>query len=202
MVGLTNTADTRPYFAIRLACVLDWKYEIFTLVVKPVASHEASALNVFVRSTLEEFFDENCMPVMFNTTDGAPNMVKLSCMLGHSRETCVAHSLHNLLQVDTLDECEEISSLIAECKSIVKLLHFKGHAIADKMVEEKEKEIYKMMQQLIEEINDPDEGPSTIDLNLPEPSAASTCLCNSVPTHWNSTLTMISSILEKSHAVY
>ena len=52
-------------------------------------------------------------------------MIKLSQLLGHDRVTCVAHCLHNLLTVDTINKVDDIQAVLGKCKEAIKTLHFK-----------------------------------------------------------------------------
>lgn len=93
---------------------------------------------MFVRELLEEFLPKDKNVLLFDTTDGAANMIKLSRLLGHERVTCVAHCLHNLLITDTLTKIPEAQALISQCKDIVSALHFKTHLIEEFVLEQKE----------------------------------------------------------------
>jgi len=53
-------------------------------------------------------------------------MIKLSQLLGHDRVTCVAHCLHNLLTVDTINKVDDIQAVLGKCKEAIKTLHFKS----------------------------------------------------------------------------
>lgn len=128
--GWTDAHHRYPYVGVRL-CTVDakWNFHLFTLCVKPVESHRAEDLAIFVRETLEEFLPQERNILLFNTTDGAANMVKLSRLLGHDRVTCIAHSLHNLVMTDAINKILELQALIVQCKEVVNALHFKAHLI-------------------------------------------------------------------------
>ena len=97
---------------------------------------------MFVRELLDKFLPKDKHVLLFDTTDGAANMIKLSRLLGHERVTCVAHSLHNLLITDTLTKIPEAQAFISQCKDIVNALRFKAHLIDAFVLEQKEADIY------------------------------------------------------------
>jgi len=82
----------------------------------------------FVKEVMGRFLGEEYHNIvkLFNTTDGAANMIKLSELLGHDRVTCVAHCLHNLLIVDTINKVDDIQAVLGKCKEAIKTLHFKS----------------------------------------------------------------------------
>lgn len=99
-----------------------------TLVLQPVESHTAKSLSKFVKETMITFFGDSARTTkLFDTTDGAANMIKLSQCLEHERNTCVAHCIHNLLTVDTLNKIDDVQQVISKCKEVVKALHFKSY---------------------------------------------------------------------------
>lgn len=207
MDGWTDQHKRFPYFAIRAATIdpTDWTYKVFTLVVKPVLEHTAESLNAFVREILLEFF-KDVPPQFFNTTDGAANMVKLSKLLGHQRQTCVAHCLHNLLQTDGLENVQEVQVLLSQCKKIIDALKWKAHQMSDEKMTEQETAFFDSIQSAHEEMDVDEMYPfgegtsgSGPDKSMQEPQGFSS-LKNSVPTRWNSTLVMVSSIV-KNHAI-
>jgi len=109
---------------------------------------------MFVRELLEEFLPKDKNVLLFDTTDGAANMIKLSRLLGHERVTCVAHCLHNLLITDTLNKIPEAQVLIAQCKDIVSALHFKAHIIEEFVGAERGK-IEDLQDEIDADSNDP-----------------------------------------------
>jgi len=57
--------------------------------------------------------------------DGAANTVKASKMMKVDYyQHCVAHSLHLLLTVDSLNDVPEVQTLLLKCRNIVTTLHF------------------------------------------------------------------------------
>lgn len=94
------------------------QFTVLTLAIKPVESHTAEFLLKFVKATVAEYFQTSHKVVLFNTTDGASNMKKLSKLLGHERITCVAHSLHFLLTVDSLNHVPQLVCLVKKCKEL------------------------------------------------------------------------------------
>lgn len=131
-----------PYFGIRLSTIIDWNYHVITLAVQPVESHISKSLAKFVKDVLLRFFGESYRSIkLFNTTDGAANMLKLSQLLNHDRNTCIAHCLHNLLTVDVLMEVDEVQQVIEKCKTAVKTLHFKAYMLDEERLREDDKRV-------------------------------------------------------------
>ena len=216
MDGWTDKYTATPYFAIRISVVVDWKFKVFTLKVEPVESHTSLSLSRFVKDTVFEFISKESPDkrfLLFNTTDGAANMLLLSKMLGHERITCIAHSLHLLLTVDSMHKEAEINSVLQRCKNIITTLHFKGYLLKDEILNARETvlmdKIEKMQEVLMADedqpVVNPDEvsgvdadvngqGVSIVDLQ----SRAHThhTLKSSVPTRWNSSLDMVESVLD------
>ena len=149
--------------------------------------------------------------MLYDTTDGAANMLKLSRLLGHERTTCIAHSLHNLLFTDSLSKVPAVQALIGQCKEAVHALHFKTYLIKEESSYKKEvalcDDVTKMYQELSEDTNYPvmpatdDESAEdeSVDITMAEDNSSKhmhSSLKSAMPTRWNSTLNMIESIVD------
>jgi len=67
--------------------------------------------------------------------DGAANMVKASStMKVDYYQHCVAHRLHVLLTVDSLNDVPEVQTLLLKCRNIVTTLDFKSYVIEEQLV--------------------------------------------------------------------
>jgi len=156
---------------------------------------------------LKNFKKKDKNVLLFDTTElraqSSAKMIKLSCLLGHGRVTCVANCLHNLLITDTLIKIPEAQVLISQCKDVVSALHFKAHLIEE--FEQKEADIFAKIQDLQDEIdgdsNDPiDEMDDAKDWQLgtkksKQGSQTHKTLKTTVPTCWNSVLNMFRSLV-------
>lgn len=223
MDGWTDRHNALPYFAIRLSSIINWKFTIVTLAVLPVESHTATMLEKFVKETIKKFVGEDDYKKIkfFNTTDGAANMIKLSKNLSHDRNTCVAHSLHNLLTVDAMDKIANIQQVVNKCKEAVSTLHFKSYMLHDEKLKEKDKELIEStvitkvteLHDMVEASESQMSADQLEELECGDDSNAEKSnvdtlaigvdsnhhyrrLQKSVPTRWNSIYTMISSILD------
>lgn len=236
MDGWTDRYNALPYFAIRLSTIVDWNYHVITLAVQPVESHTSKSLAKFVKDVLLKFFGESYRSIkLFNTTDGAANMLKLSKLLNHDRNTCIAHCLHNLLTVDIMIKVDEVQQLIEKCKAAVTTLHFKAYMLDEERLREDDKRIVenettsKMTEVFsilradenvlanCDETDDADSHNETTQSMTQSGSTESTDqtesnftttsphlthqhqhrrLKSSVPTRWNSVLTMINSVID------
>jgi len=62
--------------------------------------------------------------------DAAENMIKASKVMKVDYfQHCVAHSLHLLLTVDSLNDVPEIQELLAKCRNIVSSLHSSRYSL-------------------------------------------------------------------------
>lgn len=227
MDGWTDRYNALPYFAIRLSTIIDWNYHVITLAVQPVESHTSKSLAKFVKDVLLRFFGDSYKSIkLFNTTDGAANMLKLSQLLNHDRNTCIAHCLHNLLTVDILTKVDEVRQVIEKCKTAVTTLHFKAYMLDEERLREEDKrivenettckmtEVFSILSagdNLLANCDDAESHNETIqsqkgssDGDHTESKATIVSpyqhqhrrLKSSVPTRWNSVLTMINSVID------
>jgi len=215
MDGWTDKYKANPYFAIRMSFVHNWQFEIVTLSIQPVESHTSRSLTKVVRKVVAEFIPHNNGVLLFNTTDGASNMKLLSKLLGHERIDCTAHCLHLLLTVDGLAKVPELVSLMQRCKDIVTKLHFKGYVVTEARDIANDMAMFERIQKVLEILSSDDENPVVEDNEGSDDSGTSRMtatsgdltrltahqsghqtLKNSVCTRWNSTLTMVESILD------
>ena len=205
-----------------MSSIKSWKFQIVTLAVVPVLSHDSETLKRFVLDVLSQFFKDTRSLLIFDTTDGAANMLKLSQLLGHKRTTCLAHCLHNLLTTDTINKIPKIQSLITRCKEIVTALHFKTCLLNEEKQTEEDIQLQDRISDVNEELildeNNPvleqvdesveleteQEGEQEVDQSarsLPHIGSSykhhvHQTLKLSVPTRWNTNLTMIESLLD------
>lgn len=208
MDGWTDRYKANPYFAIRLSFVHNWEFQVVTLSIQPVESHTSRSLLKIVRKVIAEFIPHHNEVLFFNTTDGASNMKLLSTLLGHERIDCSAHCLHLLLTVDGLAKVPDLLSLITKCKDIVTTLHFKGYVVTEARDIANDMAMFEKIQEVIEILSCEDENPivdeaDVDDSGMTEASddisahrSGHQTLKNSVCTRWNSTLTMVESILD------
>ena len=191
MDGWTDQHNRRPYFGVRLSTIMNsWDFQVVTLAVKPVESHTSENLCLFIKQLLDEFLPDKKM-LLFDTTDGAANMVKLSRLLGHERQTCIAHSLHNLLVTDAISKVSELDGLLAQCKQAVQTLHFKTYMLQEESLRKQEVEMFDSIADVQLELNADENSPVAEGLTHEHQT-----LKHSVPTRWNSIYTMVSSILD------
>lgn len=218
MDGWTDKHHCHPYFAVRFSFIHEWTFKIVTLAMQPVESHTALNLSSFVKETIAEFMPHHKKMILFNTTDSAANMKLLSKVLGHERVDCIAHCLHLLLTVDSLDKVPQLTALLQKCKDIINALHFKGHVIRSMQDISRDIEMFDRVNELLETLSedacnpviDPDSSdvcytdlhPDSVS-NVSSRSGASghQTLKLLVCTRWNSALMMIESVLDLQSAV-
>ena len=209
MDGWTDRHQCNQYFAIRYSFVDDWTFKVVTLTMQPVDSHTADSLKAFVKSVISEYLPHNRRMLLFNTTDGAANMKLLSRLLGHQRIDCTAHCLHLLLTVDSFNRVPELVVLAERCKEIVHSLHFKGHLIRSEQTIADDIDMLDRVALVMENLSADTDNPITVndsDVDDEEDAAAAHSpersshkhhtLKTSMCTRWNSTLTMIESVLD------
>lgn len=161
MDGWTDQHHARPYFAIRISVNLsiNGSFKIFTLTIQPVESHKSASLSRFVKDTLSEYLPPDKKFLLFNTTDGAANMLLLSKLLGHDRITCVAHGIHLLLTVDSISKEREVESLLVRCKEMVNTLHFKAYMLSAEEIKEQDVELFEKIGRLQDALMADEENP-------------------------------------------
>ena len=126
MDGWTDRYRCRPYFAVRISTVHNWQFQIMILSIQPVEAHTSANLCRFVKDVIAGFLPANRKFLLFNTTDGAANMLSLSKMLGHEKITRFAHSIHLLVTTDSFSKVPEMESLLARCIQVVSTLNLKA----------------------------------------------------------------------------
>ena len=159
MDGWTDQHHRRPYFGVRLSTIINnWDFQIVALAVKPVESHTSESLCLFVKQLLDEFLPDKKI-LLFDTSDGAANMVKLSRLLGHERQTCIAHCLHNLIVTDLILKVPDVDVLLAQCKQAVQALHFKTYMLHEESLRKKEVEVFDSIANVQLEIDADENSP-------------------------------------------
>lgn len=211
MDGWTDKHQCNQYFAIRYSFVDEWKFKVLTLTLQPVESHTAQSLKAFVKSVISEYLPHSKRMLLFNTTDGAANMKLLSRLLGHQRTDCTAHCLHLLLTVDSFNRIPELLSLAEKCKDIVHTLHFKGHLVRSQQNIANDIEMLERVALVMETLSaDRDNPVSMTESDTGDEAGFAAAhsqdqvpmshrhhsLKTSLCARWNSTLTMIESVLD------
>ncbi len=212
-----------PYVGIRLGYIRkDWEYRVITLSCKVLQGHTADNLAAHVKRELEVLFQKRNVNI-FTTHDGASNMMKASRLLHSCQVThCVAHSLHLLLVTDGLQNVDDLNYVIEKCSNIITKLHFKGCELQN---EKKNFQDVEAMDEIMRKISgafnvleaeeispvqDTGAGDTAVSGVGADAVPAATgygiavhhrTLKKSVVTRWNSTLHMISSILDNFEPV-
>lgn len=102
--GWTNRHHGRSYIGIRISCVKDWEYRLYTLSCCAMPeSHTGQHLADHIRGTLSKFFPDlkknahRCLPRR------CCQMMKCSKLMKvQSVQHCVAHALHLMITMDSL----------------------------------------------------------------------------------------------------
>ena len=217
MDGWTDKYNALPYFGIRVSRIKEWNFEIITLAVLPVQHHDSESLKSFVIKVLSDYFPDLRTLIVFDATDGAANMLKLSRLLGHKRTTCLAHSFHNLVTTDCLNKISILQILMSHCREIVNALHFKNILLNEEEGTEEEINLQDRFSNVHQEIMLDQNSPVSNDLEMEDVELLDTdckkcstsslsshpgskhshySLEMSVPTRWNTNLRMIESILD------
>jgi len=120
---------------------------------------------------------------------------------------CVAHGLHLLLTVDSLNDVDEVQELLLKCRKIVSTLHFKSYLVQDELAATADRaEVEKLIARVsaVSELHELDDtfpvADEATDVDPPKENVRRdhqhTTLKLSCPTRWNSSLTMIESIVD------
>ena len=108
---LTDGQTAIEYLGICVSVVKDWKVIVVTLSCEVLPSHTED-LAEQVQKVLSSFFVDPKMLIM-SCHDGAANVKKASKLLKFENfQHCIAHSLHLLLTVDSINVIEELSDLV------------------------------------------------------------------------------------------
>ena len=194
------------YFAIRFRFIHEWQFKVVTLTLQPVKSHTSQSLRRFVKSVMSEYHKRM---LLFNTTDGAANMKLLSQLLDHQHIVCTDHCLHLLLTADSFNQILELVCFADRCKAIVDTLHFKGHVIRSEQSIADDIEMLDRVDSVVQTLSIDSDKPVTDthaadnddEAHSPQFQQGTSShqhhsLKTSLCARWNSTLTMIESILD------
>jgi len=148
---------------------------------------------------------------VFLTTchDGAANMVKASQLMKvENFQHCTAHAMHLLLTSDSINQVEEIGSVLRKCRNIVSCLHFKSVVMEEELAQTEDWVVIDKLKKLISDVSELLEVDDQYRLEEDAAdSAAETdthshvTMKSSCPTRWNSCLSMIQSILDMKREV-
>ncbi len=207
--GWTDRYRARSYLGIRVAFVANWEFCIATLGCHVLSSHTSRDISAHVMKILGQFLPDVKKTMITTCHDGAANMVKASeLMKVESYQHCVAHALHLLLTVDSMNTIEELVSLVQRSKNIVTILHFKSALIEEERSAIEDKEVIRQMKEKIETVNEILDLDDQFSLDTATDDSGSNVketdqhrhrhitLKSACPTRWNSTLTMIESIID------
>lgn len=207
--GWTDRYRARPFVGIRVCFVKGWKFYILTLSCQVLVGHTGNQLADHVNAVIVSFFPDYKKMIRSSCHDGAANMFKASRVLKVDYfQHCVAHGLHLLLTVDSLNQVPDVQKLILKCRSIVSTLHFKSYLIEQERAANADRaEMDRLITRIaaVDSLNDLDDtfpihdnhgvDESTVDVPA-ESVHHHTTLKLACPTRWNSTLVMIESIVD------
>ena len=200
----------RPFVGLR-AGFLDenYDYKVVTLSCKVIDHHIAKNLSQYIIDELKSFGRSGAK--IFLTTDGAANMLKTGKTLKVEHHChCLAHCIHLLLMTDGMKNNDEVEDLLTRCNNVITTLHWKGSALQEECKKILDREVIEQLISSIAKIMDEceldEENPITEntdedDKKTDEHVHKHRTLKVSMPTRWNSTLTMISSLLDLKVAV-
>jgi len=154
--GWTDRYHARPYLGLRVSFIdpSTWKAEVKTLSVKVLESHTGEELANHVRKELDDFGIVRGTPV-FSTHDGAKTMSKCSRLLEvDGFNHCVAHCIHLLLTVDSVNKISDLVDLLKKCKNVVSSLHFKGCILSDESMKIEDRQVMEILLDKIERTRD------------------------------------------------
>ncbi len=209
--GWTDKYKARPYLGIRASFIQNWTYHIVTLGCHVLPVHTSQGIAEHVLAILSDFIPDVKQVLLSTCHDGAANMVKASKLLKvENYQHCMAHALHLLLTTDSLNTIEEISVVMQKCRNIVSAIHFKTVLLeneisssSDRVSIDNLKERMNSTDNLLDlDDNFPVEDTSSNETEIDITSTGHRqqhyhrSLKMSCPTRWNSSLTMIESILD------
>lgn len=152
--GWSDKYFSRSYLGLRVAFIhpTSWRSHVKTLSVKVLDSHTGQSLANHIQKELDDFgIGDRRKCTLSSTHDGAANMMKCSRLLQIENVVhCVAHSVHLLLTVDSVNRIPDFVDLIKKCKEIVNVLHFKSCLVEEESLSEHDRET---MNELIDKIH-------------------------------------------------
>ena len=132
--GWTDKYRARPYVGVRVCFIKNREYRIITLSCEVLVGHTGQQLADHVSRVMSSFFPDPKKMIRSSCHDGAANMLKASkIMRVDYYQHCVAHGLHLLLTVDSLNDVHEVQELLLKCREIVSTLHFKSYLVQDEL---------------------------------------------------------------------
>ena len=177
-------------------------------------THAAHDLADHISSVLKSFSVDSRKLFVAICHDGAANMIKTSKLLKvDSYQHCTAHALHLLLTTDSINRNEDVLQILQKCRNIVTALHFKTAIIEDEAAFTEDKEMIKTLKEgmssvcellLVDDqfsVSIVDASESSTDAIVDSHTHNHKSVKASCPTRWNSTLTMIQSILDLKREV-
>jgi hypothetical protein len=211
----TDRYHGRSYVGIRVSFIRDWTYCLLTLSCHALpGSHTGQALADHIKQTLSAFFGSDLKKLLIATChDGAANMMKASQLLKvQSVQHCVAHALNLLITVDSLHRVDELVTLVQKCRDIVTSLHFKSYMLEEQQASESDVAKLDELREKIKVSHDiidlDDQFPVIVDDDMNDETSSAVqnrshhmALKGSCPTRWNSTLTMIESVIDLQQSV-
>jgi len=208
--GWTDKYRARSYLAIRISVVKEWKVHIVTLNCDVLAAHSSDDMTHRVSMVLKQFFPDITKLFLTTCHDGASNCMKTSRLLkSQHAQHCISHVLHLLLTTDSLLQVPGLQNLLLKCRKVITTLHFKGAVIDDQLTISGDREMLERIENVIEQLDLDDQFPVEVGIDevegdMSDVAASITAsqyrgshtLKQYVTTRWNSSLTMIRSILD------
>ena len=203
--GWTDRYRGKPYLGLRASFIKDWSYHVVTLGCHVLPVHSSREIADHILKVVAEFVPDIKKVFLTTCHDGAANMVKASQLMKvENFQHCTAHAMHLLLTTDSISQVEEITSLLQKCRNIVTSLHFKSTLIAEELAATEDKTVINKLQKAMNDVNDlldvDDQYPLEDDV-VDKDIHHHVTLKSSCPTCWNSSLSMIQSLLDMKREV-
>jgi len=134
--GWTDRHRGKPYLGIRATFIKDWSYFVATLGCHVLPVHSGREIANHVMQVVGEFVSDVKKVFLTTCHDGAANMVKASQLMKvENFQHCTAHAMHLLLTSDSINQVEEIGSVLRKCRNIVSCLHFKSVVMEEELAQ-------------------------------------------------------------------
>ncbi|XP_045770021.1 zinc finger BED domain-containing protein 4-like [Maniola jurtina] len=144
---------------------------------------------------------------IYLVTDAGSNMKRAANLLGFDNHLCLGHALHNLVNVNGIENTREIAKILKKCKKIVKHVRYRAPRVeaAASAVQQELLSSIEEFQEFTEHLEDDDSNDSESEsTEIPEtPERASSSRQHLLPpptiktstsTRWHSILMMLKSI--------
>ncbi|CAG4952996.1 unnamed protein product [Parnassius apollo] len=172
----------------------------FTLATKEVTKkHTGQTIRDEIMEVLRSFkIDQK---EIYLVTDAGSNMKRAANLLAFNNHLCIGHGVHNLINVNGIENTREISKILTKCKRLVKHVRYRAPRV-EAAASSNQQQMLSSIEEFAEHLENADSTDSESETTeTPERDSSSRqCLQppptikTSTSTRWHSILMMLKSI--------